>query len=129
MTEPPRQTLRIEKWLWHARFFKTRRLASELVAAGKVRLDGEPIAKPSRGVAPGHVLTFPQGGRIRVVRITALGTRRGPASEAQGLYDDLSPEPPPSAPANPAWDGGGRPTAKARRDAAQRLTPPDAEDG
>ena len=129
MTEGTQQTLRIDKWLWQARFFKSRSLAAGLVSAGKVRVDGQPISKPGRGVAVGHVLTFPQGRRIRVVKIAQLGTRRGPASEALSLYEDLSPEPPPQAPRNPGWDGGGRPSGKARRDAARGLGLQRGEDG
>jgi ribosome-associated heat shock protein Hsp15 len=89
--EARRETLRLDKWLWQARFFKTRALAAALVSKGRVRVNGQPAARPSRGVGAGDVLTFPQGRTIRVVRICALGERRGPASEAQGLYDDLDP--------------------------------------
>jgi ribosome-associated heat shock protein Hsp15 len=85
--------LRIDKWLWQARFFKTRGLASKVVAGGKVRLAGAVTTKSHQKVRPGDVLTFPQGPHIRVVKILALGTRRGPAAEAQGLYEDLSPIP------------------------------------
>lgn len=85
--------LRIDKWLWQARFFKSRKLSAELVEAGSCRVNGNRIGKPGHGVAPGDVLTFPQGGRIRVVRVTALGQRRGPATEAQTLYADLAPVP------------------------------------
>jgi ribosome-associated heat shock protein Hsp15 len=83
--------LRIDKWLWQARFFKTRSLAAELASAGRVRVNGQKIGKPGYAVGEGDVLTFPQGDRIRVVRVLALGVRRGPATEAQGLYDDLAP--------------------------------------
>ncbi len=93
----PRQTLRLDKWLWQARFFKTRGLAAALVAKGRVRVNGQPAARASRGVGPGDVLTCPRAGLIRVVRVLALGERRGPASEARGLYDDLDP---PAAPAD-----------------------------
>jgi ribosome-associated heat shock protein Hsp15 len=81
--------LRLDKWLWQARFFKSRGLAAEVVAAGHVRVNGTPVSRPGRDITPGDVLTFPQGNRIRVVRIHALGLRRGPATEAQGLYTDL----------------------------------------
>ena len=69
-------------------------------------------------VGPGDVLTFPQARRIRVVRILACGSRRGPAPEAQALYEDLSPPKPPSktdVPANPGFDGKGRPSGRDRR--------------
>jgi ribosome-associated heat shock protein Hsp15 len=85
----PRPTLRIDKWLWQARFFKTRALAAATVEEGRVRINGQPTAKPGHAVGAGDVLTFAQGGRIRVIRILALGQRRGPAGEAQALYLDL----------------------------------------
>jgi ribosome-associated heat shock protein Hsp15 len=81
--------LRIDKWLWQARFVKSRSLAAALVEAGHLRVNGQPISKPGREIAPGDTLTFPQGGRIRLIRVTALGLRRGPATEAQQLYLDL----------------------------------------
>jgi ribosome-associated heat shock protein Hsp15 len=90
--EPARPVQRIDKWLFCARFFKTRALAAALVSGGKLRLNGARVAKPAHAVGPGDVLTFPQAGRIRVVRVLAPATRRGPAPEARGLYDDLAPE-------------------------------------
>jgi len=83
--------LRLDKWLWQARFFKTRALAADVIAAGSVRVNGTRISRPGRDVGPGDVLTFPQGPRIRVIRILTLGLRRGPAPEAQELYLDLEP--------------------------------------
>jgi ribosome-associated heat shock protein Hsp15 len=90
---PQRQTLRLDKWLWQARFFKSRGLAAEVVERGHLRVNGQRHSKPGFAVGEGDVLTFPQGGRIRVVRVLALGDRRGPASEAQTLYLDLDPRP------------------------------------
>ncbi|QYK43150.1 MAG: RNA-binding S4 domain-containing protein [Paracoccaceae bacterium] len=87
--DAPRATLRIDKWLFHARFFRARGAATAMIEGGTARVNGQRIGKPAHGVAPGDVLTFPQGGRIRVVRILALGDRRGPAPEAQALYADL----------------------------------------
>ncbi len=81
--------LRLDKWLFHARFFKGRELAAEMILAGQLRLNSVHCLKPGHGVGPGDVLTFPQGGRIRVIRILALSDRRGPATEAQALYADL----------------------------------------
>ncbi len=109
MSEPPSK-LRIDKWLWQARFFKTRSLAARQVSDGQVRLNGERVGKPAQNVSAGDVLTFAQGRQIRVVRVTALGTRRGPADEAQGLYDDLTP---PEAPKQDRV--GPRPTKRDRR--------------
>lgn len=118
--------LRLDKWLWYARFFKTRSLATKLCGSGKLRLDGVLIDKAHQKLRPGDVLTFPQGRHIRVVRVVALGTRRGPAREARLLYEDLKPP----EPANRLPRGGetgaqrsagsGRPTKKERR-ALQRL--------
>ena len=106
--------LRIDKWLWQARFFKTRSLAVKLVQSGKLRLNGELISKPSRVVSEGDVLTFPKALDTRVIEVRALGTRRGPAPEAQGLYRDLAPpEPKPAFAASPKADH--RPTARERR--------------
>ncbi|MEP2640543.1 RNA-binding S4 domain-containing protein [Roseobacter sp.] len=110
--------LRLDKWLWHARFFKTRTLAAARVGAGDVRFNGARTEKRSQMVGPDDVLTFAQGDQIRVIRIDAIGQRRGPASEAQELYTDLSPPEPKtrkSAPENPAFEGKGRPTKRDRR--------------
>lgn len=106
--------LRIDKWLWQARFFKTRSLAAKVVSGGHVRVNGDKIDKPARNVGPDDVLTFAQGRDIRVVRVVALGDRRGPAPEARTLYEDLSP-PKNDAPENPGFEGKGRPTKKERR--------------
>lgn len=91
--EGARPTIRLEKWLWRARFFRSRALATEAVAAGGVRVNGTQVARPARAVGPGDVLTFLQGGEVRVVRILACGTRRGPAPEAQTLYAEIPPAP------------------------------------
>lgn len=93
-----RATLRVDKWLWQARFFKTRGLAAALAESGHLRINGQPTRKPGAGVGEGDVLTFPQGARIRVIRILALGERRGPAPEAQTLYLDLDRREEPSEP-------------------------------
>ena len=120
-----RETIRIDKWLWYARFFKTRGLAAKVVSGGHVRVNGDKIDKPSRSVGPGDTLTFPQGRVIRVARVVAVGMRRGPAPEAQALYDDLTPEAPKNdVPANPRFEGKGRPTGKDRRNARLSLRDP-----
>ncbi|MGR3434540.1 MAG: RNA-binding S4 domain-containing protein [Shimia sp.] len=122
-------TLRIDKWLWQARFFKTRSLAAKVVSDGHCRVDGQRISKPARAVAPGQVVTFPQARDVRVVRIVALGDRRGPAPEARALYDDLAPPAPREAPpAAPGHDAAGRPTKRDRR-ALDRLRRVDGGDG
>ena len=86
-------TQRIDKWLWHARFFKTRTLAAKVVTAGRVRVNSARVTKASSSVKPGDGLSFMQGEALRIVRISNIGARRGPASEAQTLYEDLTPEP------------------------------------
>ncbi len=118
--EPPGQ--RLDKWLWFARFAKTRTLATRLVEDGKVRVNREKILKPAYTVRPGDVVTAAVSGRVRVVKITEPGGRRGPAEEAQGLYEDLTPpvEPQSQAPGNPPMTparppGAGRPTKRERR--------------
>ena len=83
--------VRLDKWLWYARFFKTRSLATKLVLSGKLRINGEVTSKPHRQAQIGQVLTFLQGSRIRVIRIDEIGLRRGPAAEAERLYTDLDP--------------------------------------
>nr|WP_238941557.1 RNA-binding S4 domain-containing protein [Jannaschia sp. Os4] len=98
----------MDKWLWTARFFKTRSLAARVVGDGSVRVNGERVTKTSTAVSPGDTLTFPQGRTIRVVEVAGLSDRRGPAPEAQALYADHTPPPVPRV--------GARPTGKARRD-------------
>jgi len=118
---------RIDKWLWHARIVKTRTLATTLAGGGKVRLNGNRIAKASQPVKPGDVLTFTLNRRVRVLEILALAARRGPASEAQARYRDLSPaDVPDQGPRGPVFNastarreaGAGRPTKKQRRQIA-----------
>ena len=113
----PRPTIRLDKWLWHARFFRTRSLAARVVTGGHVRVNGLRTTRAAHAVGVGDTLTFMQGRRVRVVRLVALSTRRGPASEAQALYLDLSPPPEPSVAAEPA--GGPRPSSRDRRRIAQ----------
>lgn len=91
MTGDPGASLRIDKWLWQARFFKTRVLAADVVQKGRVRVDGQRISKPGRSVTPGQVLTFPQGRQVRVIRVLGIPHRRGPASEAATLFEDIDP--------------------------------------
>ena len=83
--------MRLDKWLWHARFFKSRSLATRYVEKARCRIDGRVVDKAHATVAPGMVLTFAMGPRVRVIRIVALGERRGPAPEARSLYDEIDP--------------------------------------
>ncbi|PTS89029.1 MULTISPECIES: RNA-binding S4 domain-containing protein [unclassified Caulobacter] len=84
---------RADVWLWRARFFKTRSLAARFVEEGRIRLTRagaeSRVDKPSRTLKPGDVLVFALGGRLIAVRMLAAGERRGPASEAQGLYEPV----------------------------------------
>ena len=121
--------LRLDKWLWYARFFKTRAMATKAIAGGRFRLNGEVMSKPHRTAITGQTLTFAQANTIRVIRIVALGTRRGPASEAMLLYEDLAPPQPKQAKTKTeASDfearekGAGRPTKRERR-LTDRLKP------
>ena len=86
--------MRLDKWLWFARFFKSRSQAQAIVAAGEVRLNGRVVTKPAQMVAPGDELIFATGKRRRRVVALALAERRGPAPEAQALYTELDPPPP-----------------------------------
>jgi ribosome-associated heat shock protein Hsp15 len=123
--DAPPGKLRIDRWLWFARFFKTRSIATRLSGTRKIRVDGNIISKASQTVSVGNVLTFPQGRLIRIVRIVALGDRRGPAAEAQALFEDLAPpednkplsRKPGPLEARPARrePGSGRPTKAERR--------------
>jgi ribosome-associated heat shock protein Hsp15 len=113
--QDPRLTIRLDRWLWFARFFKTRGLATKVVSGGHVRVNASKVSKPSHAVGVGDTLTFPQGNRVRVVRLLATGDRRGPASEAQTLYEDIFSEQTP-VPAPVTTEGKGRPTKKDRRD-------------
>ncbi len=116
------EALRVDKWLWFARFFKSRSLATQFCGTGRVRIGGTIVGKASHMVRAGDVLTFPLREQVRVIRILALGVRRGPAREAVLLYEDLAP---PSAAPKKSSDsdagvasrepGSGRPTKRERR--------------
>lgn len=84
---------RLDKWLWHARFFRTRALAQAACTAGKVRVNSVRVLKAHQPVAPGDVLTLAQGGRIRVVRVLGLAERRGGADDAARLYEEVPAAP------------------------------------
>lgn len=80
---------RLDRWLWCARFFKTRGLATKLCQAGRVRVNRRRVQKAHHILRVGDILTFPQAGGIRVIRVEALAERRGPAPEAARLYANL----------------------------------------
>ncbi len=108
----------MDKWLWAARFFKTRGLAAAACEGGKVDVN-RGSAKPAKLIGPGDMLriTLPRGKKI--IKVLALAERRGPALRAQLLYEDLTPPPPPEplATAPPVYRprGTGRPTKRERR--------------
>ena len=110
--------VRIDKWLWAARFFKSRTLAAAACNGGKVHVNGD-AAKPSKTVRPGDLLRVTLPRSRRIVRVSALAERRGGAGDAAVLYDDLTPPPPPreARPGPPAYrpPGAGRPTKRERR--------------
>ena len=115
-------TRRVDQWLFFSRLTKSRSLAGRLVTTGKVRLNKEKLVKPSQTVKEGDVITVMINNGVRIIRVEGLGTRRGPASEAQLLYTDLTPEQKKhdkgrlvvaNSPSRPK--GMGRPTKKDRR--------------
>lgn len=126
-----RQCQRLDKWLWYARIVKSRTLAAAVVGSGKVRVNRERVAKPSHVVKPGDVVTATVAKNVRVLKVLEVGYRRGPAAEAQGLYEDLTPAAnartslAPHGPSDELMDrrlrvfgrepGAGRPTKRDRR--------------
>lgn len=93
--------IRLDKWLWFARFARTRSLAARLVGDGYVRLNGKRVETPARGVCVGDVVTVAAAHATASVRVLAFGERRGPAPEARRLYADLSA---PDGPGDPEGD-------------------------
>jgi ribosome-associated heat shock protein Hsp15 len=81
---------RIDKWLWHARVERTRNAASSLAQAGHIRLNGVRVTAASRAVRAGDVVTVALDGGVRVLRVVAFADRRGPATEARLLYEDVA---------------------------------------
>lgn len=119
---------RLDKWLWFARVAKSRTLAAALVTGGKVRVNRVRTDKASHSLKPGDVVTINVGPRVRVLKVLLPGTRRGPATEARGLFDELTPpregsllaggdaRSPGVAPQSAARTrGAGRPTKRDRR--------------
>jgi ribosome-associated heat shock protein Hsp15 len=114
---------RIDKWLWYARLARTRTAAQALAVSGRVRVNSEKNQSASRPLKAGDVLTVALDTGVRVLRVVLLGERRGPASEARLLYEDLSPPPAPSAPR-----AGPRPTKRDRRQLDAFRTGLDGDD-
>ena len=104
---------RLDKWLWCARLTKTRTGAARLISEGKVRVNGERVLKPSRLVHAADVVTATHQGRLSIVRVVDFTERRGPASLAQTLYEDLTPDDAPEP--ERTMRTGKRPTKRDRR--------------
>lgn len=83
---------RLDKWLWFTRLVKTRSLASRLVSAGKIRINRAKAVKPAQTIREGDVITATLNRSVRILKVIALGHRRGPATEAQQLYEDMTPQ-------------------------------------
>ncbi|WP_295045933.1 RNA-binding S4 domain-containing protein [uncultured Paracoccus sp.] len=88
MTDSP-DGLRLDKWLFFARVFKSRALAVERIEGGGIRVNDQPCNKPGKLVRPGDRIVVSAFGHVRALQIAAIGQRRGPATEAQALYLDL----------------------------------------
>jgi ribosome-associated heat shock protein Hsp15 len=116
--DPALQSVRLDKWLWAARCFKTRGLASEACTAGHVKVGGA-TAKSSRPLKRGEEVTIKTGDGLRILAVKGLSDRRGPATVARTLYDDKTPPKPPEVevPGMIVRDRGmGRPTKQERRE-------------
>ena len=126
MTKPaagepqPETSQRLDKWLWFARVAKSRTIAATAISAGKIKVNRVTVDKPSQTIKVGDVITSRMQKAVRVLRVAGLGARRGPAPEAQLLYQDLTPPPEPATEAiSRSWGtrlpGKGRPTKRDRR--------------
>lgn len=89
MTQQSSSGVRLDKWLWAARFYKTRSLATQDIDKGRVQVNGA-TAKPSRELKPGDLLDIRQGPVTRAVRVVGLSQVRGPAPVAQALYEETA---------------------------------------
>jgi len=110
---------RIDKWLWHARVVRTRSAAAALVVGGLVRVNNERVKQPSHLVRPSDVITVALDRSVRILKVTGYVERRGSATVARGLFEELTPLSEPNAedpPSGARDDGTGRPTKRERRD-------------
>ncbi|MBB4052563.1 ribosome-associated heat shock protein Hsp15 [Devosia subaequoris] len=123
LEQVPLRKERLDRFLFFSRAVKSRTLAQKIIESGAIRVNSEKTERTDLKVGAGDVLTMSLHNRIVIWRILDCGTRRGPASEAQGLYEDISPPPVPRAELSP-YDaaiaerpaGAGRPTKKERRE-------------
>ena len=102
ITDAERRKGRLDQWLWFARFVKSRSLAARLCAAGLVVVNGAAVRKPSHTIRIGDIVVVPRGRFQHTARITAIGSRRGPASEARQLYQETQ-EPASLGEIGPQW--------------------------
>lgn len=110
---------RLDQWLWFARVVKSRTLAATLISEGKIRVNRVKAEKASHLVKLGDVITSGVHRQVRVLKVQAIGKRRGPPAEAQSLFEDLTPPEPPRDQARAEGimraTGSGRPTKRERR--------------
>lgn len=120
MEQSTTDAVRLDRWLWATRFYKSRTLAAEVCDGGKVEVNGH-TAKPHKLVRVNDMVTFTHPSGLKELKVLALAERRGPATEARLLYEDLSPPPPPReerpfvVPPPLRLPGQGRPTKRERR--------------
>ena len=115
----PLERQRIDKWLWHARVVRTRSAAAALVDGGMVRVNNERVEQPSRPVRRNDVITVALDRSVRILKVIGYAERRGSATVARGLFEDLTSLAEPKSAELPAAvrdDGAGRPTKRERRD-------------
>lgn len=103
----PVPQLRLDLFLWYARFAKTRSAAQTIAEKGTLRIDGRRIERAHCPVRIGMVIAFPQGPRVHILRVEALPVRRGPPTEAQTLYTLLEPGGPEPSGRGPVDEGDG----------------------
>ncbi|MHA1559862.1 MAG: RNA-binding S4 domain-containing protein [Alphaproteobacteria bacterium] len=109
-------TQRIDKWLWHARFARTRTAAQRLAISGQIRVNRVKNGNASRAVRVGDVLTVASDAGVRILRISGIADRRGSAADVRQLYDDLAPQSPsPSVDARTPPTRVPRPSVRDRR--------------
>lgn len=131
-TDSAPDKLRLDRWLFFSRLVKSRSLAAKLIETGNVRVNAEKTHQSKRAVGPDDVLTIALPAGVKIIKIVACGSRRGPAPEAQALYEDMTPPPPPKedreiAKSRFAPSPGRRPT-KHERQGLQRMKRQDTQE-